>query len=172
MLTTPYSSTWLERLSGGQEAAGSNPAMETIISDQLSLVERLTWNQEVAGSSPVSLTRSDNINGNYAGFVLQLLGFESLSDHQKITACGSKVDSQFWELDYVGSSPIMLTTPYSSTWLERLSGGQEAAGSNPAMETIISDQLSLVERLTWNQKVAGSSPVSLTTPHSTVWQCA
>ena len=54
VLKTERSEAWLSRLVGGQEIAGSNPAVLTdkTIGQRCQMVARLLWEQEGLGSTP------------------------------------------------------------------------------------------------------------------------
>ena len=52
VLKTERSEAWLSRLVGGQEIAGSNPAVLTGNRAEVQMVARLLWEQEGLGSTP------------------------------------------------------------------------------------------------------------------------
>ena len=52
VLKTERSEAWLSRLLGGQEIAGSNPAVLTSNRAEVQMVARLLWEQEGLGSTP------------------------------------------------------------------------------------------------------------------------
>ena len=52
VLATERSEAWLSRLVGGQEIAGSNPAVLTDNRDVGQRLARVFWEHEIVGSSP------------------------------------------------------------------------------------------------------------------------